>query len=761
MRHTQSQSRSFWSNYAKAAAVFTLTTATYLLARTTGWLPPGWLGGEKLADDSESTTALSMSSTEESSLIPLLTKESKGDFELQSSISTDFQAIESTDLSLTEEDSSKIKIPSTQWRLLQQSQVIVANPVPDQLIEMGKPYQYSLDNVFSGNYTFLTVEQINHQPLPGWLSVQYMQLATVAGTFYDVAVNGSTLFLPDYLSGLKIVDITNASTPRILSTLANPNGGNANGIAISGNVAFIAAEKAGLQIVDISNLSSPRSLSLVANSLNGTAQDVAVSGATAFVADGLGGLQIVDVSNLTAPRVLSTVASSLYGDAQGVAVSGSIVFVADQLGGLQIVDATNLSAPRILSVVGIYAVDVAVSDNIVFVADILTGLQIVDASNLTAPRVLSTVANSPNGDSEGVALSGSIVFVGDGLAGSQIIDVSHLMSPRILATVANNFGGLRASGAAISGSLVFLADWYSGLQIIDISQCSLVGVPPVTPTGQELVLVVSAGDTSIKFSTDTFVLTIDQLPRLPIRTVADQSIFPGQFKIVPLRSDALFVNPRSSFLQLAVTLLNGGAKPVWFDLIMTPVIVNIFTNSLAYGLSVSGNTVFVAGGNAGLQILDIQNLNAPRVLSTVPNGPNGYAVGVIVSGSTVFMADDAGGLQIIDVTNLGTPRVISTMPNNSGGYAQGVAVSGSTVFVADYTAGLQIIDVTNLTMPRVLSIVPNSPGGVSYDVAVSDNTVFVANGNAGLQIVDVTNLSVPRVLSTVSNSPSVARLMEL
>ena len=108
-----------------------------------------------------------------------------------------------------------------------------------------------------------------------------------------------------------------------------------------------------------------------------------------------------------------------------------------------------------------------------------------------------------------------------------------------------------------------------------------------------------------------------------------------------------------------------------------------------------------------------------------------------MSGSMVFVADWYTSLQIVDVTNLTAPRVLSTVPNSLlGGTAQEVAVSGSTVFVAGGSAGLQIVDVSDPLAPRILSTVPGS-NGAAYDVAVSGNTVFVADYTEGLQIIDV------------------------
>ncbi len=733
MRQTQPQpqpqSQSSWSHYAKAAAVFTLTTATYLLARTTGWLP-GWFRSE--SDDEKG--ALSTSIADESYFSASI-PELEGD-----------------------------TIYTTSQHLLQQNKVIVANPVPDQLVEMGQPYQYPLDNVFSGNYTFLTVEQINRQPLSGWLSVQYKQLATVAGTFNDVAVNGNTVFLAgdftlNYNAFLTIIDVTNASTPRILSTLANSTGlVVGNGIAISGDVAFVAVS-VGLQIVDVSNLNVPRTLSVVSNNLNGTALNVVVSGATVFVAEEKGGLQIVDVSNPSAPRVLSTVPNSPNGIAYDVAVNGSIVFVADGVAGLQIVDVNDLSAPQVLSVTGgifANAVNIAVSGDTVFVVN--SFLRIVDVSNLALPRVLSTVMT--NGITA-VAVSGDTVFVGAGVSGLQIVNVSDLMNPRIVVTVPNNPTSGEAVGVAIIDNLVFITEFGAGLRIIDISQGNLMGIPPVTPTGQELSLLISVGDTAVSFQTDIFVLTVDQFPRLPVTTVADQSMFPGQSKTVSLQSEVLFVNPRSSFLQLTMSLLNGRVEPGWVNMIMTPTTVSTYAiiTGAAYALSVSGNILFLTTNSADLQIFDVTNPNTPQILSNLPMSSfNGFAYDLAVSGDMVFVANGRGGLLIINVTNLKAPSVVSTVPNAPNGVAWNVVVNGSTVFVADGDAGLQIINVSNLSAPRVLSTVPNNPSlvGTSFSdaIAVSGNTVFEAVGDGGLQIIDVTNLTAPRVLSIVPNSPN-------
>ena len=209
MRQIQSRSQSSWSHYAKVAAIFTLSTATYLLARTTGWLS-GWFSREKFADLSKNTNALSESSTMEAFVIVPLTERGEGDFQTEGF----------TDLSTTKEDSDQPQAQSNQRHLLQQqSSIIAINPIPDQIIEVGKPYSYSLDNVFSGNFTRLDAVERGKTNLPSWLSLQYK----LVGSFrflncQNIKISGNLAFVSSYQSGIQILDISVPSVPRLLSS---------------------------------------------------------------------------------------------------------------------------------------------------------------------------------------------------------------------------------------------------------------------------------------------------------------------------------------------------------------------------------------------------------------------------------------------------------------------------------------------------------------------------------------------------------------
>ncbi|MBS0350692.1 MAG: putative Ig domain-containing protein [Proteobacteria bacterium] len=751
MRPTQPSPQSSWSHYAKAAAVFTLTTATYLLARTTGWLP-GWFSDAESPGDIDQSSALTTSSAETSIIIPPLQKEAV----ITSPFSSlaNLQPTELTDITITEEDVDQLKSSSTPRRLLQQqnqqNSLKVVNPIPDQVIPMGQLWRYPVSDVFSSGNPYVLGATQAGRLLPSWLSLQYELRSTYpagsGGSANGVAVSGSTVLVADGFAGLQVLNVSNPSAPILLSTyLASP--GQAYGVAVSGSTVFVAYVDA-LLVLDVSNTSLPilRSTYPVGS---GYAYGVAVSGSTVFVADGTSGIRVLDVSNLSAPILRSTYPAGSVpagpGSALSIAVSESTVFVADGYVGLQVLDVSNTSLPILRSTYPVgsgYAYGVAVSGPTVFVAD-GTGLQVLDVSNPSAPILRSTYPVS--GVAFGVAVLGATVFLANVQAGLQVLDVSNTSAPILLNIYPVGPAGLGgARCVAVSESTVFVADEDAGLQVVDVSRGDLVGIPPLTSRpGQQVPITLMAQDlvTGEKLSV-SFQLTLDNFPASPQATVSDQNIFPGQPLSLSL-STRLFKSSAPLGLSLSLSLQGGGVKPAWLSL--TPNLQLLSTYSIgsgqAIGVAVSGSTVYVADYTGGLLVLDMSNPSAPILRSTYPAGSGYYANDVAVLGSTVFVADGPGGLQVLNVSNPSAPILRSTY----SAYSNGMAVLGSTLFVANVNA-LLVLDVSNPSTPILQSTYP-AGSGQTYSVAVLGSTAFVANVNA-LLVLDVSNLSTPILRST-------------
>ncbi|MDQ3279905.1 MAG: Ig-like domain-containing protein, partial [Acidobacteriota bacterium] len=111
----------------------------------------------------------------------------------------------------------------------------------------------------------------------------------------------------------------------------------------------------------------------------------------------------------------------------------------------------------------------------------------------------------------------------------------------------------------------------------------------------------------------------------------------------------------------------------------------------------------------------------------------GYANNVDVSGNFAYVAAGAAGLQIVDVTNRVAPRIVGAL--DTPGNANDVRVVGTTAYVADGTSGVQMVDVSTPSSPTLRATF-DTPGD-ALDLAIVDGRLYVADGAAGVQILTV------------------------
>lgn len=136
----------------------------------------------------------------------------------------------------------------------------------------------------------------------------------------DVAVAGDYAYLAENRD-LYLFDISDPPAPAVLGTWPAPGNG-LSSVAVDGDYAYVGAARDGLRIVDISNPSTPTETGVypISDHIN----DVALLGDRAYVAADSEGLHIVDVSNPNAP-----VQAGLYRDAANLAVDAVAVRQSD------------------------------------------------------------------------------------------------------------------------------------------------------------------------------------------------------------------------------------------------------------------------------------------------------------------------------------------------------------------------------------------------------------------------------------------------
>jgi len=148
-------------------------------------------------------------------------------------------------------------------------------------------------------------------------------LGQIGGGTSAVAVQGTIAYIGVGFH-LVILDVSTPANPLYLGqTAALP--GIVQDVAVVGRMAYIADGSGGLRIVDVSDLTSPSEVG--AYDTSEAACDVAVVGSTAYVAAGESGLRIIDISDPTSPSELGTCDTP--GNARSAAVVGSTAYIAD------------------------------------------------------------------------------------------------------------------------------------------------------------------------------------------------------------------------------------------------------------------------------------------------------------------------------------------------------------------------------------------------------------------------------------------------
>ena len=174
------------------------------------------------------------------------------------------------------------------------------------------------------------------------------------------------------------------------------------------------------------------------------------------------------------------------------------------------------------------------------------------------------------------------------------------------------------------------------------------------------------------------------------------------------------------------------------------IIGSIDTPGFACGSKVVKDTLYMADGPDGLQIMDVSDPKNPAIIGSVDTPE--YAVGIFVIDQIAYVADNEGGLQIIDVSDSKNPAIIGSV--DTPGYARDVVVIDQIAYVADADADLQVIDVSDPKNPAIIRSVATP--GWAFGVFVKKETIYVADLFEGLQVIDVSDPQNPAIIGSVN-----------
>lgn len=194
-------------------------------------------------------------------------------------------------------------------------------------------------------------------------------------------------------------------------------------------------------------------------------------------------------------------------------------------------------------------------------------------------------------------------------------------------------------------------------------------------------------------------------------------------------------------------------------------IANFDPGSSTQDVQVIGNLAYVVNRTRGLYILDITDPANPTVVSITDT--LGHAEDITIhqhntSGNTQTIALISHGDQdhyIIDVTNILAPTILSTIPPSANPVALTMTISMQNEFIytADNQAGYRVFDASDISNPFLVTTVntglpetkdfaglPGQPTQIQFGSA---NTLILANGSAGLSFYNNVEITQPALLS--------------
>ncbi|HVE86840.1 MAG TPA: Ig-like domain-containing protein, partial [Myxococcales bacterium] len=210
--------------------------------------------------------------------------------------------------------------------------------------------------------------------------------------------------------------------------------------------------------------------------------------------------------------------------------------------------------------------------------------------------------------------------------------------------------------------------------------------------GQGLGTVPTGHAASLIFATEGGLTGLGQVP-LPGPAVG--AVLLGNLGLVASRPTTA---PDGTPVDPLLTILDLPNKRAWGSIDLP--------GDDVYGVAARDRLAFVANGTSGVAVIDIGVPSAPQRLATVPIA--GEARGVFVLGDLLLVAGGPAGLRILDLTD---PRLGELGFVAVPGGASSVSAVGEVAFVGCEGSGAQlaVIDVANPELPRLRALLPHAP----------------------------------------------------
>jgi hypothetical protein len=513
----------------------------------------------------------------------------------------------------------------------------------------------------------------------------------------DVAVAGNYAYVASHETGLRVLDISDLTTPAEVGYCSGDY--QAAALEVIDGYAYLAGNLGGLRIIDISDPFNP--VDLVVNELPFNASDVSVFGNYACVESALNRLWIVDISDPSEPDVLD---DFLCPDlVEGVAMTADYVYIADYTGGVRVLD---YSEPTELTEVGYCDFDgivrsISVAGEHIYVANHTYGMRVISISDPTSPEIVG-LFDTP-GSVERVEIVGNLAYISDNYEGLYVVDISDPTAPIELGF---NDSDRYPTSCAIAGDNAFVVG-HNDLTVLDVGDpADILDVGAYQTVGSFEQATFSNGYAFVA-AADAGLRIIDvNDPYAPFEV----GVFEAEDDIacVDVVGDYAYVCVDDSLYILDIQDPSSPTLTGFCASVSIPYCITV-VNGYAY-----------CGGLIGMSVIDVRDPTTPVEISEYETQVLEVR-DVAVRGDYAFLANTLGGVRVVDISDPTEPSEVGS--SFTVGWAYGVEIEHDYLYVASGNVGLAIVDISD----------PADPDHIrSLDMPGFANAITVENGYAFL-----------------------------
>ena len=325
------------------------------------------------------------------------------------------------------------------------------------------------------------------------------------------------------------------------------------------------------------------------------------------------GLRVVSVSNPTSMSLRSSIQT--LGSAECVWISGGVAFVGGS--GLHTLDVSNPARPiRLATLSGVRVTGIVVADGkatLVSYGDVN-----VRIANVANPSSLSFLGTYTNVEAWNIALKGNTPVLAAATRDAahrpkmDILNLSSPSNPQSSASlVLDNSNGI-AAAVAVAGDWAFVGrrGWAgnpsNGLDVVSLANPASPQKTGSLPLGSNFFLNIAASTNGnfvyFPLAAGFQVIDVTAKGSPVLGQVIDSPQSSGSVDSIQVSGSRLFVNEGGFLFVFDLTTPSAPQLVGYYDI-----------PSVAKGIAVDGDLIFVAGANAGVSVLRLKDVNNPTV----------------------------------------------------------------------------------------------------------------------------------------------------